>query len=159
MPSTLFPCWLLATYPPCYHLLQYIHAEIPFSKSKLSLNQISLETANSGHRLHNITLWKFCLPAVHELSSSEKKKKDRFLVPLLEHAFFSASRCHILTSHSPDFTDFKAQRPQQGTWSTSSPGQAIWVPLLIYVLSEVTEVMLIPFSSLKTGLLHATHNG
>lgn len=54
---------------------------------------------------------------------------------------------------------FKAQRPQQGTWPTSSPAQAIWVPLVIHMLSEVTEVVLIPFSSLKTGLLHATHDG
>lgn len=59
---------------------------------------------------------------------------------------FSASSCRTLTSHSPDFTDFKAQRLQQGTWSISSPGQAISGPLVISILSKMTEVMLILFS-------------
>lgn len=72
MTSILPPCWLLTSSPPSYPLLQYIHAEILFSKSKLSSDQINLETEYSVHTPHNITLWKFFLSAFHELSPEKK---------------------------------------------------------------------------------------
>lgn len=154
MTCVLFPRWLLASYPPCYHLLLYIQVEMPFSKSKLSLSQTSLETANSGHRLHNLTLWKFFLPALYELSP-KYILHIHTLVPQLEHAFFSASSCLTFASHSPDFTDFKAQRhlvhllPWPGHFGSSR-----------YLhIKQGDRGHANPFQSLKIGLLHTTCNG
>lgn len=150
MTSILLPCWLLASSPPSDPLLQYLHAEILFSKSKLSLNQINLEIENSVHTPHNITLtfFSFCLPwVITRIKAKKKNPSESLQVPLLAHAFSSAPRHLTLASHSPAFRDFKAQRPQQGTWFSSSLGQAIWVPLAIHTLSKVTEVRLSPLSS------------
>lgn len=123
MTSLLSPHCLLASYPSCYHLLQYNHADILFLISKLSLNQIRLETANSRHTPQHNTLGilSSCPPWISKFK--KKNQNEKLLVFLQVHALFSASRCHILASHSLDLTDFKSQRLQQGTWSTFSPGE------------------------------------
>lgn len=80
MTSLLSPHCLLASYPSCYHLLQYNHADILFLISKLSLNQIRLETANSRHTPQHNTLGilSSCPPWISKLKKKIKMKNYWF---------------------------------------------------------------------------------
>lgn len=89
--SLLCPHWLLASYPSCYHLLQYNHADILFLIPKLSLNQIRLETANSSHSPQHNTLGILSSypPWIKKLKTKIKIKNSWFFygcMPSFQHS-------------------------------------------------------------------------